>query len=85
MTWLTALIARECNCQGFIFWNVGTSFLIAGGSVDELMKINKVTKECVEKMTVQIRNTPVDLKHKFVLVLWPTTRNPVIGTKLNWM
>ena len=32
------------------------------------MKINKVTKECVEKMTVQIRNTPVDLKHNFVLV-----------------
>ena len=27
MTWL---ISRECNCQCFIFWNVGTSFLLSG-------------------------------------------------------
>ena len=66
--WLTALIARECNCQCFIFWNVGTSFLLAGGSVGELININKMTKGVVDKMAVQIRNTPVNLKHKFVLV-----------------
>ena len=68
MTWLTALIASECNCQCFIIWNVGTSFLLAGGSVGELININKMTKGVVDKMAVQIRNTPVNLKHKFVLV-----------------
>ena len=68
VTWLTALIAREANCQCFIFWNVGTSFLLAGGSVDELIKINKVTRDVVEAMKVEIRNTPVELKHKFVFV-----------------
>ena len=41
LTWLSVLLARECNCQGFIFWNVGTSYLLSGGSVSELYKINK--------------------------------------------
>ena len=39
VTWLTALIARECNCQCFVFWNVGTSFLLSGGSVGELLTL----------------------------------------------
>ena len=39
--WLAALLARECNCQGFIFWNVGTSYLLSGGSASELFKITK--------------------------------------------
>ena len=68
VTWLTALIARECNCQCFVFWNVGTSFLLSGGSVGELLNINKMTQGVVNSMAVQIRNTSVSLKHKFVLV-----------------
>ena len=40
MTWITAMIARECNCQCFVFWNVGTSFLLSGVSVAELYEIN---------------------------------------------
>ena len=38
------------------------------GSVRELYNINKVTKDFVGRMGVQIRNKSVDLKHKFVLV-----------------
>ena len=67
-TWLNALITREANCQCFIFWNVGTSFLLARGSVDKLIKTNKLTKAYVETLTVQIRSTPVELRHKFVFV-----------------
>ena len=37
-TWLAALIDRECKCQCFIFWNVGTSFLLSRGSVEELLQ-----------------------------------------------
>ena len=33
LTWLSNLTARECNCQCFIFQNVGTSFLFSGGLV----------------------------------------------------
>ena len=68
LTWLSNLIARECNCQCFIFWNVGTSFLLSGGSVGQLFNINKVVEDVVVTMGVQIRNTSVSLKHKFVLV-----------------
>ena len=68
MTWLSNLIARECNCRCFIFWNVGTSFLLSGGSVTVLYKINKQVETVVAKLGVQIRSTSVDLKHKFVLV-----------------
>ena len=67
-TLLSNLIARECNCRCFIFWNVGMTFLLPGGSVTELCKINKYVEAVVDKMGVQIRNTRVDLKHKFVLV-----------------
>ena len=66
--WITAMIARECNCQCFVSWNVGTSFLLSGGSVAELFSINQVTEDVVTHMEVQIRNTVVNLKHKFVLV-----------------
>ena len=34
----------------------------------ELLKINKQIETYVAKMGVQIRSTPVNLKHKFVLV-----------------
>ena len=34
----------------------------------ELLKINKKVETFVAKMGVQIRSTPVNLKHKFVLV-----------------
>ena len=68
VTWLTAMIARECNCQCFVFWNVGTSFLLSGGSVGELFNINKMTEGFVNSMAVRIRNTSKSLKHKFVLV-----------------
>ena len=73
LTWLSNLIARECNCQCFIFWNVGTSFLLTRGSVTELYKINKHVQAVVGKLGVQIRSTvyivdctPVfSMKHKF--------------------
>ena len=68
VTWLTALIARECNCLCFVFWNVGTSFLLSGGSVGELLNINKMTQGVVNNMVVQIRNTSVNLTHNVVLV-----------------
>ena len=58
----------ECNCLCFIFWNVGTSFLLLGGSVTELYKINKQVEDVVVNLGVQIRSTSVDLRHKFVLV-----------------
>ena len=67
-TWLSALLTSECNCRGFIFWNVGTSFLINGGSASDLLKINKETETFVVNMPVKIRSKPVNLKHKFVLV-----------------
>ena len=54
LTWLSNLIARECNCRCFIFWNVGTSFLLSGGSVTELYKINKQVEAVVVKLGVQI-------------------------------
>ena len=68
LTWITAMIARECNCQCFVFWNVGTSFLLSGGSVAELFEINKLTESMVTDLDVKIRNTDVKLEHKFVLV-----------------
>ena len=36
--------------------------------MSKLFNINKVAEGVVNSMAVQIRNTPVDLKHKFVLV-----------------
>ena len=68
MTWLAALISRECNCQCFVFWNVGTSFLLSGGSVEELYDINKSMESVVTGLKVKIRNTDVDLGHKCMLV-----------------
>ena len=61
-------MAVEYNCRCFIFWNVGTSFLLLGGSVTDLYKLSKHVGSKVEAMGVQIRSRPVDLKHKFVLV-----------------
>ena len=68
LTWITAMIARECNCQCFVFWNVGTRLLLSGGSVAELFKINKLTESVVPDLDVKIRNTNVKLDHNFVLV-----------------
>ena len=48
--WLAALLARECNCQGFIFWNVGTSYLLSGGSASDLFKITKKVKAYIADM-----------------------------------
>ena len=62
------MIARVCNCQCFVFWNVGTSFLLSGGSVAEPFEINKLTERVVTDLDVKIRNTDVKLDHKFVLV-----------------
>ena len=67
-TWLNALITREANCQCFVFWNVGTSYLLTGGLVDGLLEISKMTKEYVEALPVHIMSTPVGLRHKFVFV-----------------
>jgi hypothetical protein len=60
-TWLTALIERECMCQCFIFWNVGTSFLLSGGSVEELLAENASMESFVTSLDVKIRNTDVAL------------------------
>ena len=68
MTWIAAMISRECNCQCFIFLNVGASFLRSGGSVAELYEINKSIEGVVTDLEVKIRNTYVKLDHKFVLV-----------------
>jgi hypothetical protein len=66
--WLAALIEKECMCQCFIFWNVGTSFLLSGGSVEELLAENASMESFVTSLDVKIRNTDVDLRHKFVYV-----------------
>ena len=68
MTWLATLISRECNCQCFILWNVGTSFLLSGRSVEELFDKNKSMESFVTSLKVKIRNAEVDVRHKFVLV-----------------
>ena len=68
LTWLSVLLARECNCRGFIFWNVGTSYLLSGGLVSERFKINQQVENFVDAMEVQIRSKHLELKHKFVPV-----------------
>ena len=55
-------------CQCFIFWNVGTSFLLSGVSVEELLAKNKSMESFVTSLDVKIRSTDVDLRHKFVHV-----------------
>ena len=59
-TWLVNLINVECNCSYFVFWNVGTSFLLSGGSVTELYNINKHVGSVVENVGVHIRSRTVD-------------------------
>ena len=66
LTWLTALIEKECMCQCFIFWNVGTSFLLSGGSVEDVLAKNASIESHVTNLDVKIRNTDVDLRHQFV-------------------
>ena len=75
LTWLTALIERECMCRCFVFWNVGTSFLLSGGSVDELLAKNALVESYVANMEVKIRHTKVDLRHQFVYVPLVFTRD----------
>ena len=74
LTWLTALIERESMCRCFIFWNVGTSFLLSGGSVAELIVRNQAIERVVTGMECKIRGTVVDLRHKFILVPLVYTR-----------
>ena len=68
LTWLVNLMNVECNCRCFVFWNVGASFLLSGGSVTDLYNIIKRVGSVVENVEVQIRNKAVDTRHKFVLV-----------------
>ena len=75
LTWLTALIERECMCQCFIFWNVGTSFLLSGGPVEDLLAKNAIIEKHVAKMEVKIRHTSVDLRHQFIYVPLVYTRD----------
>ena len=75
LTWLTALIDRESMCRCFIFWNVGTSFLLSGGSVEELLAKNLIIEEHVTKMECKIRHTVVDVRHKFIYVPLVYTRD----------
>ena len=72
---MTALIERECMCRCFIFWNVGTSFLLSGGSVDDLLAKNALIESHVTNMKVKIRHTDVDLRHQFVYVPLVYTRD----------
>ena len=74
LTWLTALIERESMCRCFIFWNVGTSFLLSGGSVAELLARNQLIENHVTSMECKIRDTVVDVGHKFILVPLVYTR-----------
>ena len=55
-------------CQCFIFWNVGTSFFLSGGSVEDLLAENASIESNVTNLDVKIRNTDVDLRHQFVYV-----------------
>ena len=75
LTWLTALIERECMCRCFIFWNVGTSFLLLGGSVEDLLAKNALIENHVTNMRVKIRHTDVDLRHQFIYVTLVYTRD----------
>ena len=68
LTWLVNLMNVEGNCRCFVFWNVGTSFLLSGGLVTDLFNINKHVRSGVENVGVQIRSRTVDMRHKFVLV-----------------
>ena len=74
LTWLTALIERESMCRCFIFWNVGTSFLLSGGSVAELLCRNQLIENHVTRMECRIRGTVVDVGHKFIMVPLVYTR-----------
>jgi hypothetical protein len=74
LTWLTALIDRESMCRCFVFWNVGTSFLLSGGSVEELVAKNLIIEKRVTSLKCRIRHTDVDLGHKFILVPLVYTR-----------
>ena len=74
LTWLTALIERESMCRCFIFWNVGTSFLLSGGSVAELLARNLLIENHVTSMECRIRHTVVDVGHKFIYVPLVYTR-----------
>jgi len=74
LTWLTALIERESMCRCFIFWNVGTSFLLSGGSVAELLAKNLIIENHVTKLECKIRHTAVDVGHKFIYVPLVYTR-----------
>ena len=65
---LVILMNVECNCKCFMFWNLGTSFLLSGGLVTDLFDINKDVQSVVESVDVQIRSRAVDVRHKFVLV-----------------
>ena len=78
LTWLTALIERECMCRCFIFWNVGTSFLLSGGSVEDLLAKNATIEKHVAKMEVKIRHTSVNLRHQFIYVPLAYTRDTMI-------
>jgi hypothetical protein len=75
LTWLTTLIEKECMCRCFIFWNVGTSFLLSGGTVDDLLAMNALIESLVTNMEVKIRHTKVDLRHKCVYVPLVFTRD----------
>ena len=50
--WLSAPLAREYNCQGFNFWNVGTSYLLSGGSASDLFKNTKKVESYRAEMEV---------------------------------
>ena len=61
--------------QCFIFWNAGTSFLLSGGSVEDLLEKNAIIENHVSNMEVRIRHTSVDLKHQFIPVPLVYTRD----------
>ena len=75
LTWLTTLIEKKCMYRCFIFWNVGTSFLLSGGSVDDLLAKNALIESHVTNMEVKIRHTDVDLRHQFVYMPLVFTRD----------
>ena len=75
LTWLTALIEKGCMAQCFIFWKAGTSFLLSGGSVEDLLEKNAIIESHVSKMEVKIRHTSVDLRHQYIPVPLVYTRD----------
>ena len=72
---MTAQIEKGCMARCFVFWNAGTSFLLSGGSVEDLLTKNEIIENHVAQMEVKIRHVSVELKHQYIPVPLAYTRD----------